>query len=77
MVKFKEENKEIKQYKDFPYCLVGSSCIPDSFHITLEGKGIKAIAKLLKDEDLLHITLFAGSKATKWEISESIKEKKR
>ena len=41
-----------------------------NFSIALKGKGVKEIAKLIEDDDdMVHITVYEGSKATKIEIS--------
>jgi DNA polymerase III sliding clamp (beta) subunit (PCNA family) len=63
----------LKQYKDFPYCIVGYSSIPDNFSITLKAQGLKEMVKKLKDDDTLRITIFSGTRATEFKIIREVK----
>lgn len=70
---FEKYDEMIEQYKDFPYTIVGHTCLTPDFNITFEANGIKKIAKLLNKGDLLKITIHSDGKATEFKISRKIK----
>lgn len=66
---YKKEDEEIKMYKDFPYGIIGHSCLLPDFEICLSAEAIKKIAELMKEKDLLKIKVFAGTKASEFKIA--------
>jgi hypothetical protein len=66
--------REIKQYKDFPYCVIGSPHIPESIGCFLRGDALKKIVEQMREGEDLRITFFAGNKATKFEIIDTHKK---
>ena len=68
MGKYKEKREDIKE--KIGYTIVGHSSLIPEFSIALKGKGIKKIAELIEnDEDMVHITLYAGTRASEIDIS--------
>ena len=45
----------LRQYKDIPYTVIGHSLLTPAFAISLTGKGLKAIAEKIKEEDVVRI----------------------
>ena len=39
------------------YTIIGHSCLLPSFSLNLRGKGLKAIASMIEDEDTVRITI--------------------
>jgi hypothetical protein len=68
------ETIDLKQYKDIPCTIIGSTHIPESFVVTLTAEGIKAIAKKMKKNDCLRIEMFNGYKATEFKIIREVTE---
>jgi len=58
--------KELIEYEDIPYTLVGNTALLDEFSLTLTAEGITAIAKQMKKGDLLKIRI--GRDAVKYLI---------
>lgn len=56
------DTREVKQYKDFPYTVIGHTCLTPSFSLFLQGSGLKEIVKLLRDGEDLRITVGEVSK---------------
>ena len=63
-----KHEREIKQYKDFPYTLMGHSSLPTEYEIFLTGKGLKKIVNQMREGEDLRITIFANNKQSTFEI---------
>ena len=64
------EDKEImmREYKELPYTVVGTTPLIDSFHIAMKAKGLKKLIKNCHDEDMVHITV-KNKELTEFRIS--------
>ena len=49
-----------------PYTLIGNTCIPNSFQITLKAGGLKKMLKGLCGEDIFRIEVFPHNKLTEF-----------
>jgi hypothetical protein len=69
-----EYEREIKEYQDgIPYTVIGSTCLPTEFSCFLDGKGLKAIVKKMREGEDLRIT-FKAETRTKFEIVDTHKK---
>jgi DNA polymerase III sliding clamp (beta) subunit (PCNA family) len=68
------KEKELREYRDIPYTVVGYTSIPNHFDITLEAKGLKEIVKKMNDEDLLRIEVYSNHKHPTFKIIKPKKE---
>jgi len=66
--------REIKQYEDFPYCVIASPSLPQSTGCFLQGDALKKICEQMREGEDLRITFYAGNKATKFEIVDTHKK---
>ena len=60
----------LREYKELPYTVCGSSCLSPSFSVLLTGEGIKKLASLMKSKDHLRIT-FYYDRQTEFKLLES------
>lgn len=54
------QDREIEEYKDIPYAVIGHTSLLTHFSIVLTGESIKKIAKLLKKGEDLRIIIEEG-----------------
>ena len=67
-----EKNSHIQIVKNPPYTIFGNSGFaPQHFRICFEGDGLKEIIKHMRPHEDLIVTVYAGNKASKFEISDT------
>lgn len=66
--------RSIEEYKDFPYCVIGHTHLPQSFSVFLQGDSLKKITKQMRDGEDLRITFYSEKKATEFEIVDTDKK---
>ncbi len=59
--------KELREYKELPYTVVGTTHLPEEYALVLTGKGLRKLASLITDEDDVRITI-TNNNFTKFEI---------
>ncbi len=59
--------KELREYKELPYTVFGTTHLPEEYTIALTGKGLRKLASLITDEDDVRITITNNTLA-KFEI---------
>lgn len=71
---YEKKNIKMYEYDQLPYTVVGSTSLPQEFHMCFKVVGLKKLIENCHDEDLVHITSYATNKKTKFEISKYIKK---
>ena len=66
--------RKLREYRELPHTVIGTTIIPQKFSLFLRGEGLKKIVEQMREGEDLRITVYAENYLTKFEIVDTHKK---